>query len=137
MSTVPEKLNRWLWGAKEQYFKQGVGYSAPCLSFIFMQVIRLIMIILLIGVWGLNFYINVKKMVVYLNFWALSFTLLYLLFVFPTSGRQVVERKLLELKKLENSERSKAWKWGLIFHSIAWPITVTSTVLFSLFFYND
>jgi hypothetical protein len=51
-----------------------------------------ILIIMMIGVWGLNFYVNVRKTVMYLNFWALTLTLLYLLFVFPSSGRQVVEK---------------------------------------------
>jgi hypothetical protein len=87
MSTIPKKLNDFLWSNDEAYYKLGVGYSAPCLSFVKMQVIRLILIILLVCVWALNFYINVKKMVLYLNFWALTFTLLYLLFMFPSAGR--------------------------------------------------
>ena len=82
MSAIPKKFNDFLWSNNEEYFIQGVGLSAPCLSFFKMQVIRLILIILLIAVWGANFYINVKKMVMYLNFWALSFTLLYMVFMF-------------------------------------------------------
>jgi hypothetical protein len=30
-------------------------------------------------------------------------------------------------------ERSKSWKRAVFMHSIAWPMTVTSTVLFSVF----
>lgn len=92
MSAIPQKLNDFLWSKNEDYFKECVGRSAPCLSFFKMQVIRLILIILLTMVWAANFYINVKKMVMYLNFWALTFTLLYMLFMFPSAGRQVVER---------------------------------------------
>jgi hypothetical protein len=87
-----DKLNNYLWSKEDNYFKDSISKSAPCLSFVKMQVIRLILIIMMIGVWGLNFYVNVRKTVMYLNFWALTLTLLYLLFVFPSSGRQVVEK---------------------------------------------
>ena len=92
MSAIPERIQHFLWSKQEQSFKQGVGLAAPCWSFFSMQVIRFILIFFLVGIWAANFYVNVKKCVLYLNFWALTATLLYLLFVFPSAGRQAVER---------------------------------------------
>jgi hypothetical protein len=91
----------------------------------------------MIGVWAINFYINVKKCLMYLNFWALTITLLYMLFVFPTAGRIVVEEKLEEKKQLEDKDKTKNWKRAVFLHSIAWPLTVTSTIIFTAFLRND
>jgi hypothetical protein len=77
---------------KQEAFYNNVGYSAPCLSFVKMQVIRLFWLLVTFVVWCLNFYINVKKVVMYLNFWALTATLLGLGFLFVSSGRQAIER---------------------------------------------
>jgi hypothetical protein len=110
-----------------------------------MQVIRLCLLLLTLVVWTLNFYVNVKKCVMYLNFWALTFTLLYLLCVFPSAGRQEVERKLIEKKRLEKNdpkedleknEKSNTWKTAIFFHSLAWPFTVCSVVS-SIFLIQD
>lgn len=139
MSAIPSKVNRFLWSDKEDYFKRGVSLTPNCISFVKMQVIRLILIIILVILWGLNFYINVKKCVMYLNFWALTLTLLYLLCVFPSAGRQVIEKKLeeKERKPLEQSEKSNSWKRAVFLHSLAWPLTITSAVLFSAFLMED
>lgn len=94
MSSLPTKVNTFLFTNQEDYFKVPLGYSAPCMSFFAMQLIRILLFITLLAVFGLNFYINVRKCFMYLNFWALSFTLLYMLFVIPNSGRQVIEKLL-------------------------------------------
>lgn len=112
-------------------------HTAPCLTFYSMQMIRLFMIFVVLVVWGLNFYVNVKKCIMYLNFWALTFTLLYLLWVLPTAGRQEIERQLEERKQLENEERSTSWKKAFFFYTIAVPLTTTSTVVFTFFFLKD
>ena len=102
-----------------------------------MQVVRLILILITVGVWGANFYINVRKCVMYLNFWALTFTLLYLLCVFPSAGRQVVESKLKAKNSFKDEVESDSWKRAVVLHSIAWPVSVTSAVLFSAFLFED
>lgn len=50
------------------------------------------LILVTLVVWGAMFYVNVKKCVMYLNFWSLTATLLYLLTVLPNSGKIVVEK---------------------------------------------
>lgn len=102
-----------------------------------MQVVRFVLIIALIAIWGLNFYVNVKKCFMYLNFWALSFTLLYMLCIFTSSGRQVVETQLQALKKLDDGDKSNGWKRAVFFHSTAWPLVVSSVTLFSAYLMQD
>jgi len=103
-----------------------------------MQWVRFFFILPLVVVWGLNFYVNVKKCIMYLNFWALTATLLYLLFIFPSAGRLVVEEKMTNAgKNLEEKERTRSWKLALFFNSLAWPLSVTSAVLFSVFFMKE
>ena len=89
------KLNDYLFGEHEEYFKESVRLPIGCISFFTMQVIRLIMVAFTIVVWGLMFYINVKKCIMYLNFWSLTATFLYLLYVLPNAGRLEVERQLI------------------------------------------
>ena len=93
-------IDSMLWSHQEDFFKKGLGYSAPCLGFVKMQVVRFVFVILVFLVWSVNFYINVKKCIMYINFWALTLTLLALGFLFTQSGRQVIERKLLARKEL-------------------------------------
>ena len=106
MSSIKIKIDNFLFdsGKDKEYFRLYVTKSAPCISFVGMQVIRLILIIFLLGVWSVNFYINVRKCIMYLNFWALTVTLLYMLWVFPSSGRQVVEKKLQVKNTLEEED---------------------------------
>jgi uncharacterized protein (DUF58 family) len=111
--------------------------TTACISFFSMQVIRIIMALLVLVIWALNFYVNVKKCIVYLNFWGLTFTLLYLLCVLPSAGRQEVERKLKEKNQLEDHEHSSSWKMALFFYSLALPISITSVVLSSTFFLEE
>lgn len=137
MSGIPAYINSLLWGKNADYFREPLRASAPCISFFAMQVVRFILILALIAIWGLNFYINVKKCFMYLNFWALTFTLLYMLCIFTSSGRQVVERQLHALNKLEDADKSSGWKRAVFFHSTAWPLVVTSVVLFSVYLRQD
>ena len=94
MSDLNTRVNKFLWSGQEEVFKAGMNQTNACTSFVSMQVTRMFMTALVLVVWALNFYVNVKKCVMYLNFWALTFTLLYLLCVLPSAGRQEVERKL-------------------------------------------
>ncbi len=86
MKSLPQKIDTMLWSNDDQFFNN-VGYSAPYITFVKMQIIRLIWLFAVLVIWCLNFYINVKKVVIYFNFWALSFTLLALAFLFVSSGR--------------------------------------------------
>jgi len=87
MSDLQNKINSFLWRGEEAQFKASMKEKSGCVSFYSMQMIRFIMIFFVLGVWSLNFYVNVKKCIVYLNFWSLTFTLLYLLWVLPSAGR--------------------------------------------------
>lgn len=110
---------------------------ASCLQFKNMQIIRLFLIALTLTVWCAFFYVNVKKCVMYLNFWSLTFTLLYLLYVLPNAGKIVVEKQLLDINEIKPEEMSKGWKKAILFYSLAWPLTVTSCLTFSIFFLRD
>ncbi len=87
MSDFQARINSFLWRGRESVFKAGLKEPAACLSFYSMQMIRIVMFFFVLLVWAANFYVNVKKCIVYLNFWALTFTLLYLLWIIPSSGR--------------------------------------------------
>ncbi|CDW90199.1 UNKNOWN [Stylonychia lemnae] len=137
MKSIPQKIDHFLWSSQEEYFNN-VGYSAPFTSFVNMQIVRLVSLLLILVIWVMNFYINVKKVVIYLNFWALTFTLLSLGFLFVSSGRQVIEKKLKERgEPVEEKDRSHTWKKGVLFYTLAWPFTVASNVTFFTFFYKD
>lgn len=93
--TIGQRIDDFLFNHEHEYFNR-VGYSAPFISFFYMQIIRLFLLIGLAVVWFLNVYINVKKCVLYINVWALTYTVLALGFLFVSSGRQVIEKKLAE-----------------------------------------
>lgn len=137
MKSLPQRLSAYFWNNDEEYYKKGVGYCAPYISFVKMQIIRLVMFILVFLVWCTNFYINVKKCVIYINFWSLTATLFSLGFLFVASGRQVIERQLTERNELEDDQKSGTWRFAVAWYSIAWPFTVASTVLFSVFLWED
>jgi hypothetical protein len=47
----------------------------------------------------------------YITFWGINLTLISLGFLFVSSGRQVLERKLVERgEELEEKEKSKFWR---------------------------
>ena len=132
-----QKIDQFFWAYNEDYYKKCVGYSAPCVSFVTMQIIRLVMLILVLIVWCANFYINVKKCLIYINFWALTFTVLSLVFLFTESGRQVIERQLASRKELEEKDKCAHWKIGVAFYTLAWPFAFASIVLFSALLWED
>jgi hypothetical protein len=137
LNTIPWKINKMLWGPDEEHFNR-VGYSAPCISFAKMQIVRLVFLILLVVIWIFNFYINVKKCVIYLNFWAITFTVLALGYLFISSGRQVIERKLKERgDEVPEKEKCRNWKLGVFFYTIAWPLTIVSNFIFFTFVGDD
>lgn len=86
MKSFPQRVDNFLWNRQEEYFNN-VGFSAPFISFVNMQIVRLVSLLIILVIWMMNFYINVKKVVMYLNFWSLTFTLLALGFLFVSSGR--------------------------------------------------
>ena len=133
------KFDGYFFGKEQQeqdYFRKNVSLSLCC-KFKHMQIIRLFLFILTLGVWGAMFYVNVKKCIMYLNFWALTATLIYLCYVIPNSGKIRVEETLLKSNKIENHQISSSWKRAVIYYSVAWPLTVTSCLTFSLFFFTD
>ena len=137
MKSLPQRIDNLLWNKEEEFFNR-VGYSAPFISFKGMQWTRLIMFLIILVIWLMNFYINVKKCVLYLNFWSLSLTLLALGFLFVSSGRQVIERKLAERgQTVEEKEKSSTWKTGVMLYSLAWPFTVASNVTYFTMFLED
>jgi len=135
-STMYTRFDNYFFGKDEIYYRENVAGSI-CSNFKTMQVIRLLLIAVTLLVWGAMFYVNVKKCVMYLNFWSLSFTLLYLLTVLPNAGKIVVEKKLLKSKEIEERSLSKTWKRSVIYYSLAWPLTVTSCITFTFSFFRD
>jgi hypothetical protein len=80
----------------------------------------------------------VKKVIIYINFWALTANLLSIVYLFWSSGRQVIERKLDEKgEPVDEKARSYLWKIGLLFYTMAWPFTAASTITFFIFFSQD
>lgn len=137
MKSIPQRINQLLWSNQEDYFNK-VGYAAPFISFKALQWTRLITFFIVLIVWALNLYINVKKVIIYINFWALSANLLSIGYLFASSGRQVIERKLRERgEPVAEKDRSSLWKLALLFYTIAWPFTLASTISFFVWFSQD
>ena len=106
MKSIPQRIDHFLWSNEDSHFNK-VGYAAPFISFKALQWTRLITFFIVLAIWALNFYINVKKVIIYINFWALTANPLSIGYLFATSGRQVIERKLKEANKpVSEKERS-------------------------------
>lgn len=128
---ITEFLYRYLIDLQYESYFNRVGESAPFISFFFMQIYRVICLALLILLWCTAFYITVKKFLIYLNLWALTFTVFAFTYMFVSSGRQVVERKMKERgQQLSSDDKSKTWKAGVTLYGIAFPFAVTSFIVF-------
>jgi len=89
-------------------------------------------------VWFMNLYINVKKCIIYMNVWALTYATLATGFLFVSSGRQVIERKLAERgDPVREKERSELWKFGVVLYAMAMPWVFTVNVMFFAFYRQD
>jgi hypothetical protein len=134
MSTFPDWVDGFLWGddlTETKTFYNRVGYSTPCMSFFSMQVMRCIMFFLVFITWCLVAYINVKKCIIYIHIHALTYCLLALGFLFVSSGRQVIERKLKDRgEPVDEKERSTSWKTGVFFFGVMQPFVITANILF-------
>ena len=85
-----------------------------------MQIVRVTLIALATVTWILNFYINVRKSFLYLNFWSLSFTLASEILLFAASGPKFVEKIFEEKgKPVPVKKRSQLWKTAVLFYGIA------------------
>ena len=82
----------------------------------------------------LTFYINLKKAILYLTFWSLTLTLIALVLLFVASGRQAVEKVKKERGIVVKAKKvSDLWKGALMLYYTAWPVAITSLVLFFTF----
>ena len=132
-----QRIDAFLFKYEYDYFNR-VGYSAPFISFFSMQLIRLILLFLMAIVWFMNLYINVKKCIIYMNVWALTYATLATGFLFVSSGRQVIERKLAERgDPVREKERSELWKFGVVLYAMAMPWVFTVNVMFFAFYRQD
>lgn len=130
-------LDRLIWGNYYTYYNK-VGYSAPYISFFSMQMIRLINFIIVFLIWATNIYINMKKGCLYIYMWGLTFATLALGYLFVSSGRQVVERKMEEKgDPVDSKDKSTTWKHGVFFYTLALPFVFTANILFYVFLRND
>ena len=112
--------------------------SATCLEFTPMQVYRFLLIMLTLVVWIAFFYIHVRKSFYYLNFWSITFTLVYLLLMFFSSGHQMMKYKKGKdySKALKNSSKNNFKRSKLLFR-FAFGLTLTSTILYSTLLWED
>ena len=72
-----------------------------------MQIIRLINLLINFAILATVMYISVKKCIIYFHIWSVAITVVALGFLFISSGRQVVERKMKE-KNDEVPEKEKS-----------------------------
>ncbi len=112
--------------------------NSSYISFYQMQVIRLIAMISTTVIWILCFYINVKRSLFYLSFWALSLTLIAQILLFFASGYTKRElHRRLQNKKVKAKHRSTLWKWATAFYVTAWPFAISQVLLFASLLGND
>lgn len=112
--------------------------SASWLDFTQMQVFRLLGLILTLVVWIAFFYIHVRKSFYYLNFWSITFTLVYLLMTFFSSGHQMMKFKKDKdySKALKNSSKN-TFKNSKILFRFAFSLAFNSAVLYSTLLWED
>jgi hypothetical protein len=106
-----------------------------------VQNVRIFIISLLIVLMGLIIFVIAKLIFVYFIAWAVFFMLLALVMISCASGRQVVEKKLLQrlneqetgktpLKQLPIEGRTDYWRTAIRLYSIALPYYCMCLVLF-------
>jgi len=67
------------------------------------------------------------------NFWALGATFLSSFALFFGHGKQMVYHKLVKHKNLDFGDKSKKqrlWLTGQIFYGLAWPLAITSAMMY-------
>ena len=99
---MPQKKKQsvvdWVfWGRSES--KYNTLAESRWISFTKLQIVRVALIALATVTWILNFYINVRKSFLYLNFWSLTFTVASEILLFAASGPKFVEKILEERGK--------------------------------------
>ena len=93
MMDLPEKQSIWttVFGVSQEY----MTLDKTNINFKYVQTIRLIMIIGVGILWLLEGFILVRIAPFYISFWTLSFLIAALLKTSLSSGRKVVEGKML------------------------------------------
>jgi len=135
--TIEQRIDYHLFRDEHMFFNT-LSCTAPFISFFWMQMIRLFMLCLVFVIWCLNVYINVRKCIIYINIWALTHTLLAMGFLFISSGKQMIEKKLEERgEPLTEKEKSSTWKIGVILYAVAFPFVVTTNLLFFVLYKDD
>jgi Ca2+/Na+ antiporter len=102
------------------------------ISFFWMQVVRLILLISLICIFGLYFFVYLRSFIAIYNCVAVLFTTLAFLFLLLGAGKQVCYQKLVNLGNIEfndSKKKSTLWIWGLFFYAQAIPMVMVSNLL--------
>ena len=120
-------------------------------NFKFTQTIRLIFMLSTFAVWGLLLYVWAKAVIAQFQFWILTFWLIAVSVTACSSGREVVEVKMLEKIKTEKlkdgsiqpeqagdvelpkDEKSNLWKTAILFYSFATPLVIASPIMYLIF----
>jgi len=93
-SALKEMANKMLWRENISYYNT-VGSTANCVSFFWMQFIRLISFLALFINSGFFAFIFLKKSLAYINFWSLVLSTISFGCLFIGSGMQVCEQQLI------------------------------------------
>lgn len=98
-----------------------------------MQILRLLLLIGLIGVFGSYVYIYLRVSLQQYTFWALTATVLAFGCLFIGSGKQKVYQSLVNKNKIDYNDKKKKsnfWMIGVFFYSVAWPMVLASNFLY-------
>ena len=109
------------------------------INFFWMQVVRLILLISLISIYGVYFYVYLRSFMFYYNCVAVFFTTLAFLFLLLGAGKQVCYQKLVNASKIDfndSKKKSTLWIWGLFFYAQAIPMVIVSNILYFVDFKN-
>ena len=116
---VTKVVIKAVWGNNMDNFNTIRSTSRP-FNFFYMQVVRLLLLISLICIFGIYFYIYLRSFMFYYNMMALLFTTLAFLFLLIGSGKQVCYQKLVEQGKIkfnDSKKKSNLWIYGLFFYA--------------------
>jgi len=112
---------------------------------------RLVMMLVSIGLWGLLLYVWAKSVLSQLVFFTLTIWIAAISMVAFSSGREVCEAKMVDRIKntkleegsilpeqadeieLPSEEKSHMWKRAVIYYSMATPLILATPVMFLVF----
>jgi hypothetical protein len=133
---MKSRLNSLFFGQDYNRYNT-VGETACCCNFVFMQILRMLGLLVLFVVFCAYMFIYMRIAIYQYIFWGLFFTFLAFVFLFIGAGKQVVYQKLVKRGKIkfENpKQKTYLWKLGVLFYTLAFPNVILANITYFVSF---